>query len=48
MPSYILRTIDPDLWEQVKERADREGRPLRFVLLTLLAEYVKHGLRLDK
>ncbi len=43
MPSYILRTIDPDLWTRVKARAAQEGRPLRFVILELLKVYALHG-----
>jgi hypothetical protein len=45
---YIVRKIDADLWKQVKDRAALEGRALRFVILALLAEYVKHGLRGNK
>ena len=45
MASYILRTIDPELWLKVKTRAAQEGRPLRFVILALLREYLTHGLR---
>lgn len=39
MPSYILRDIDPQLWQRVKARAEREGHPLRWVILTLLTKY---------
>lgn len=39
MPNYILRDLPPDLWAEVKARADREGKPLRAVLLQLLADY---------
>lgn len=39
MPSYILRTIDPELWVRVKARADREGLPLRALILALLRAY---------
>ena len=44
MPSFILRKIDPDLWERVKAQATKEGRPLRWVLLRLLAVYAVKGL----
>jgi len=44
MSSYILRSIDPELWSAVKARAATEGRPLRFVLMTLLALYAELGL----
>lgn len=39
MPSYILRTIDPDLWARVKTRSEAEGIPLRAIILKLLALY---------
>lgn len=39
MPSYILRTIDPDLWERVKARAQKEEVSLRDVILGLLEMY---------
>jgi len=41
--NYVLRQIDPELWEAVKARAAEEGRSLRFVLLALLRAYAKHG-----
>jgi hypothetical protein len=44
MPSYILRDIDPELWEQFKARAAKEGRPLRFVILELVKAYAERGL----
>jgi hypothetical protein len=44
MPSFILRKIDPGLWERVKAQATKEGRPLRWVLLRLLAVYATRGL----
>jgi hypothetical protein len=39
MPSYILRTIDPKLWERVKARASKDGLPLRALILALLRGY---------
>ena len=45
MPSFIIRHIDPELWQAVKARAAQEGHPLRWVLLALLREYLTHGLR---
>lgn len=39
MPSYILRTIDPDLWARVKTRAESDGIPLRAIILALLEMY---------
>ena len=44
MPSYILRHIDPSLWEPFKARAAEEGRGLKFVLTRLIALYAKVGL----
>jgi hypothetical protein len=40
---YTLRNIDDDLWQAVKARAAKEGRPIRFVLLSLLRVYANHG-----
>jgi hypothetical protein len=39
MPSYILRNIDPDLWARFKARSEREGIPMRALLLLLVAGY---------
>lgn len=39
MPSYILRTIDADLWERVKARSAEDGIPLRAIILALLELY---------
>lgn len=39
MPTYILRTIDPSLWETVKARAAVDGLPLRRIILALLKLY---------
>lgn len=39
MPSYILRTIDPDLWARVKTRSEADGIPLRAIILALLELY---------
>lgn len=41
MPNYILRNIDPALWEKVSKKADAEGRTLRGLILWLLTLYVK-------
>lgn len=45
MPDYILRNIDPKLWAQFKERAESEGRSLRWIILELIRRYIKDGLR---
>lgn len=39
MPSYILRTIDPDLWTRFKARSEAEGIPMRALLLLLIEAY---------
>lgn len=39
MTTYLLRNIDPDLWERVKVRATSEGRSLRGLILWLLERY---------
>ncbi len=39
MPSYILRTIDPDLWARVKAKSTAEGIPLRAIILKMLELY---------
>lgn len=41
---YILRDVDDKLWKHFKERAEGEGRTLRWVLTVLLTHYIKHGL----
>lgn len=43
MPSFILKDIDPKLWDRVKRRATAEGRTRRFVLMELITEYANHG-----
>jgi hypothetical protein len=41
MPSYILRNINPDMWDSVKERAKAEGLTLREITLALLSAYAE-------
>lgn len=36
---YLLRGIEPELWQRVKDKADREDRTVRVVLLRLLRKY---------
>jgi hypothetical protein len=45
MSSYILRDLPPELWARARERAAREGLPLRPLLLELLEEYATSGKR---
>lgn len=47
MPSYILRTIDPDLWARVKARAEKQDIPLRMLILTLLEAYAAGQVSVD-
>lgn len=42
---YILRNIDPKLWKQFKQRAELEGRSLRWLLLEFIKAYVTNGLK---
>ena len=42
MAAFIIRKIDPDLWAKVKARADKEGHPIRWVLLQFLNAYANH------
>ena len=44
MPSYILRRLDPELWDAFKARAASEGHALKWVLLTLIRQYIDRGL----
>lgn len=44
MSNFLLRNIDPGVWAKVKDRAAKEGRTLRGVLILLIAYYAKHGL----
>ena len=37
MADFLLRDADDDLWHQFKERAQSEGRSLRWIV-------IKHGL----
>ena len=39
MPSYILRTINPELWARVKARSESDQIPLRAIILALLEMY---------
>ena len=41
MLTYALRGIPPALWAAAKRRAANEGHTLRWVLLALLARYVR-------
>ena len=39
MPQYILRDLPPRLWQDVRERAHRDGWPLRALILQLLQDF---------
>lgn len=44
VPDYILRNIDSKLWKQFKERAAKEGRSLRWLILEFIRRYIMRGL----
>jgi len=44
MASFMLRKVDEELWQQFRERAQKEGHPLRWVLVQLVEQYIKRGL----
>ena len=44
MPNYIIRNADADLWQKFKERAQKEGHPLRWLILRMIETYVKSGM----
>src|SRR5437868_8174824 len=39
MPQYILRDLPTEMWDKVKQRAQRDGWPLRALMLQLLDDY---------
>jgi hypothetical protein len=39
MPSYILRSIPPELWARFKARSESEGIPMRALMLKLIEAY---------
>src|SRR4051812_30503848 len=39
MPQYILRDLPEGLWKRVKARAERDGWPLRALILQLLEDF---------
>ncbi len=41
MPSFILRHIDPELWDAFRSRCAAEGLTPKQVLLRLIAQYAK-------
>ncbi len=45
--TFLLDHIDPIRWERVKAKAKREGRSVRAVVIMLLGEYLRYGLRKD-
>lgn len=44
MASFILRKVDDALWAKFKAQAEKEGRPLRWVVLRLITLYIERGL----
>jgi hypothetical protein len=47
LSSYILRSIDPELWAKVKARSALEGIPLRAIILKLLELYGTGRITID-
>jgi hypothetical protein len=43
--TYLLDQLPDHPWLDAQARAESEGRAMRWVILKLLEEYVKHGLR---
>jgi hypothetical protein len=41
MPEYTLRNVDPQLWSQFTDRANREGWPIRALIVGLLEAYAR-------
>lgn len=41
---FILRKVDTGVWSQFRARATQDGHTARWVLLTLITHYVRHGL----
>ncbi len=48
MPTYILRDLDAGPWTRFKERAHKDGWPLRPLFLQLMADYADGKLTLSK
>jgi hypothetical protein len=44
MASYMIRNLDPVLWNAARDRAKAEGHNLKWVILQLIAYYVRAGL----
>lgn len=44
MKFFLVRNIPDDLWVRVKRRAAKEGRSLRWIVLSLLSRYSDRGL----
>lgn len=44
MASFAFKDVDDKLWKQFKQRAQSEGRSLRWVILELIRRYIEKGL----
>ena len=42
MVAYTIRDIDDALWKRVKIQAAKDEKPIRTVILELLAKYAKN------
>jgi hypothetical protein len=47
MPSYILRTIPPELWARFKARSEQDGIPMRALMLLLIEAYADREINLQ-
>jgi hypothetical protein len=45
MPNYILRNLPPETWQRFRQRAEREGEPLRRLFLTFIEGYANGRFR---
>lgn len=45
MPSFMLRNIDREFWDRVKNRAKTEQLPLDRLALRLFELYERHGIK---
>jgi hypothetical protein len=44
MANFILRKVDDTLWDKFRARCQSEGHPMRWVILALIAYYIRKGL----
>ena len=44
MADFILRNVDDALWRDFKQRAESEGRSMRWIVTTMITQYTENGL----